>query len=146
MPSTATPIVAPERVRATSARATGGRLACASGTSRTWTNEPLRLPALLQLFPPLRRLPLSERQRLNDDYRAYQDREIEAHLASLTPRALQDLLAQAKDELFTEHENLRLMNETHINRVVRSKAASIVRHQMRFMSFTAFCASEKDRR
>jgi hypothetical protein len=93
-----------------------------------------------------RRSSRDERQRLNDGYKAYQDREVEAHLASLTPRALQELLAQAKDELFTEHKNLRLMDETHIERVIRSKASTIIRDQLSFMSFTAFCASEKDRR
>jgi hypothetical protein len=93
-----------------------------------------------------RRAARDERQRLNNDYRLYQDREIETHLASLAPCALQELLAQAKNELFTEHKNLRLMDETHIDRVVRSKAASIIRDQLRFMSFTAFCASEKNSR
>jgi hypothetical protein len=93
-----------------------------------------------------RRAARDERQRLNDDYRAYQDSEIEAHLASLAPHALQELLAQAKDELFTEHKNLRLMDETHIDRVVRSRAASIVRGQLRLMSFSAFCASQDDPR
>ena len=43
-----TPIVMllPARVRAMSARATGGRLAWSCGTRRTWTNEPVRLPAV----------------------------------------------------------------------------------------------------
>jgi hypothetical protein len=93
-----------------------------------------------------RRAARDERQRLNDGYRDYQDREIEAHLASLAQPALEQLLAQAKDELFTEHKNLTLMNKADLDRVVHAKAVSIVRDQLSFMSFTAFCASDKDRR
>jgi hypothetical protein len=94
-----------------------------------------------------RRATREERQRLNDAYQSYQEREAQAHLAGLAPPALEALLAQAKDELFTEYTNLRhVRDETHIDRVVRSRAASIVRGQLRLMSFSAFCASQDDPR
>jgi replication initiator protein A len=93
-----------------------------------------------------RRAAQQERQRLNDAYRGYQEREIEAHLAGLEPRALQELLARAKQELFTEFPNLRGMrDQMDIDRMVRARAGVIVGGELRFMSFTAFCASYKDR-
>jgi hypothetical protein len=94
-----------------------------------------------------RRAAREERQRLNDAYQSYQEREVEAHLAGLAPTALEGLITQARDELFAEYTNLRhVTDEAHIDRVVRAKAVSIVRGQLPFMSFTAFCSSQNDLR
>ena len=85
-----------------------------------------------------------ERARLENEFRTYQEQEVEGHLSALPAEELERLVTAAKAELIEEHKNLRgMISEEQLQRLARAGLATKLTKQLPRMTFSTFRKSRK---
>lgn len=85
-----------------------------------------------------------KQSRLEQGYRAYQQRAVDEHLERLEPPKLEEMLESTSRALLVEFKNLGHLAPDQLQKLARARLCSDVAKNLPLLGFTAFCESQDE--